>query len=179
MLSPLQERKISRMFDVLDVDRDGFLSPADTDRVVLRLAKQRNWTQGGPEHRALRQAYEPAVHALDPFRDSAGRVDLANYLRYHSGMLEVPHAYQQAIRGVADLVFDALDADDDGRVTETEMGQFFRAYSIEPELAPGAFRKIDADDDGKISKSELLDAVSQFYLSSDPDAPGNWLLGKF
>lgn len=179
MLSPLQDRKISRMFDVLDVDRDGFLSPADTDRVVGHLVAQRGWTEGGPEHRALREAYGPGVQALAPFRDPAGRVTHEAYLRYHQTMLNSPGAYQATIRRLAELVFEVLDSDGDGRVSEQELRNFYAAYSIDESLSPEAFHRLDMDGDGIVSKSEILDAVGQFYLSSDPEAPGNWLLGTF
>ena len=179
MLSPLQERKIARLFDVLDVDQDGFLSPADRDQVVLHMTKQRGWAEGGPEHRGLRESFEPRVQALAPYRDSAGRVDLAGYLRYHTAMFEDPETSRQTVQRLADLIFDVLDVDDDGLVSDKEMQKFYRAYSIDPALARNAFRKMDVDSDGRISKDEILEAVSEFYLSSDPASPGNWLLGTY
>ena len=121
MLSPLQERKIARLFDVLDVDQDGFLSVADTDQVVLHMSKQRGWSEGGPEHRALRESFEPRLKSLAPYRDSSGRVDLAGYLRYHTAELQTPEASQRTIQRLADLVFVVLDVDTDGLVSDKEM----------------------------------------------------------
>jgi hypothetical protein len=179
MLSPLQERKITRLFDVLDVDQDGFLSPADRDQVALHMTKQRGWAEGGPEHRALRESFEPRVQALEPYRDAGGKVDLAAYLRYHTAMFAAPDTSRQTVQRLADLVFAVLDVDADGMVSEKEMQKFYRAYSIDPALARRAFREIDRDSDGKVSRAEILDAVSEFYLSSDPQSAGNWLLGMY
>jgi Ca2+-binding EF-hand superfamily protein len=179
MLSPLQQRKIKRLFDVLDVDQDGFLSVADTDSVVLHMARQRGWTQDGPEHRELRASFDPRLQSLAPYRDSNGRVDLPAYLRYHTAMFETPETSRQTVQRLADLVFIVLDVDTDGMVTDKEMQKFYRAYSIDPALTRNAFRKMDGDSDGRISKDEILEAVEEFYLSSDPEAPGNWLLGMY
>jgi hypothetical protein len=179
MLSPLQERKIKRLFEVLDVDQDGFLSPADRDQVALLMIKQRGWPEDGPEHRALRESFEPRVQALEPYRDAAGRVDLAAYLRYHAAMFATPDTSRQTVQRLADLVFAVLDVDTDGLVNEKEMQKFYRAYSIDPALARRAFREIDRDSDGRVSRDEILNAVTEFYLSSDAQSPGNWLLGTY
>src|SRR6187401_3455324 len=98
MISPVQGKKISRMFEVLDVDRDGYLTLADRERVIHALLRERGWPQGGPEHQKLRQAYGPMSEAMDAFRDSAGRVDRGTYLSYHDAMLNAPGAYDATIR---------------------------------------------------------------------------------
>jgi hypothetical protein len=40
-----------------------------------------------------------------------------------------------------------------------------------------AFRRLDRDGSGKITKEEFRTAITEFYLSDDENAPGNWLLG--
>jgi Ca2+-binding EF-hand superfamily protein len=45
--------------------------------------------------------------------------------------------------------------------------------------AEKCFDKIDLNGDGYVSRSELVDLVGQFYLSSDPTAPGNLLFGRY
>jgi Ca2+-binding EF-hand superfamily protein len=143
------------------------------------MTKQRGWKEGGAEQRELRESFEPRVQALAPFRDAEGRVDLPSYLRYHAAALETPETSRQTVQRLADLVFLVLDVDEDGLVSDKELQKFYRAYSIDPALARNAFRKMDADSDGRISKAEILEAVAEFYLSSDPESPGNWLFGAY
>ena len=45
--------------------------------------------------------------------------------------------------------------------------------------ARNAFRYLDRDGDGYLDVAEIVKAVEEFYLSDDPDAPGNWLLGSY
>jgi Ca2+-binding EF-hand superfamily protein len=80
---------------------------------------------------------------------------------------------------VAGLIFDTFDLDGDQRVSLEEWREFFRCYSIDPAEADKCFHRYDLNGDGHVSRPELADLVRQFYLSSDPDAPGNYLFGTY
>lgn len=42
---------------------------------------------------------------------------------------------------------------------------------------PSNFARLDLDSDGYISKSELMELMDQWYSSTDPADPGNYLAG--
>ena len=42
-----------------------------------------------------------------------------------------------------------------------------------------AFQKLDDEDKGYLTRQEFLEAVTEFHLSDDPDARGNWLFGPY
>lgn len=177
MLSDLQKKKISRLFQVFDANGDGYVEAADAERVAKRIAEIRGWSEDSEEYRKVRALYGEGIQALESQFDDQGRVDLDGYLGFHDNILNIPGAYHQVVGQLADFVFNVLDGDGDGQISLPEVKEFYRAYSIDEELAPVAFDKLDVDGDGYLSESEIRDAVSQFYFSSDPDARGNWLLG--
>lgn len=179
MLSDLQKRKISRLFQVFDGNGDGYIEPSDAERVAKRIASIRGWSEDGERYEQLEQLYREGIDAIGPFLDDQGRADLDAYIRFHDQILNVPGLYQQAVGQLADFIFQVLDADGDGKISLEEVRQFYQAYAMDEDLAPKAFEKLDVDGDGFLSQSEIKDAVAQFYLSSDPDARGNWLLGTF
>jgi Ca2+-binding EF-hand superfamily protein len=53
----------------------------------------------------------------------------------------------------------------------------YDGLGIDPTHSSDAFRRLDRDGSGKISKEEFRAAITEFYLSDDENAPGNWLLG--
>lgn len=179
MLSDLQKRKVSRLFQIFDANGDGYIEPSDAERIAKRFASIRGWSEESDEYEELKQLYQEGIEAIDPFLDDDERADLDAYIRFHDQILNIPGAYQQAIGQLADFIFHVLDADSDGRIGVDEVRQFYQAYAIDEDLASEAFAKLDVDGDGFLSHDEIKDAVSQFYLSSDPDARGNWLLGTF
>lgn len=178
MLSELQKKKIMRQFEVFDADGNGYLEAADMDRIAERVASIRGWSKDSPSFAALHKLYEYGVEAAQPFMDDQGRVDRDAYLKFYDKTLNAPGAYNAVVGQLAEFLFTVLDADGDGQITQDEVRQFYEAYGIDVELAPEAFGKLDMNGDGHISKGEVTDAVAQFYFSSDPEAPGNWLLGK-
>ena len=41
-----------------------------------------------------------------------------------------------------------------------------------------AFVHLDTDGDGLLSAEEFIRATIEFWSSTDPDAPGNWWMGR-
>jgi Ca2+-binding EF-hand superfamily protein len=83
------------------------------------------------------------------------------------------------VQGIARAVFDILDEDNDGVISKDEYLKFFRSFRGNVEDGEIAFQKLDEDDKGYLTRKEFLDAVTEFHLSDDPDARGNWLFGPY
>ncbi|NEO66889.1 MAG: calcium-binding protein, partial [Moorea sp. SIO4G2] len=56
---------------------------------------------------------------------------------------------------------------------------FFKAYGIDDSQIEEIFGRFDQNNDGYIDKQEILDLVTEFYYSQDPEAPGNWIFGSY
>jgi hypothetical protein len=72
-----------------------------------------------------------------------------------------------------------FDQNDDKYITKAEYKDMFRVYGIDMKYLDMGFNKLDFNGDGQISKTELVQGFSDFFLSSDPDAPGNWIFGDW
>ena len=60
------------------------------------------------------------------------------------------------------------------------MKTYYRCYRITDETRMAeAILHTDLDGDGYITHDELVRLFDEFYRSSDPDAPGNWLFGPW
>jgi Ca2+-binding EF-hand superfamily protein len=71
------------------------------------------------------------------------------------------------------------DKDKDGRVSWTEFLGSAVIFGQTPAEAEEAFRHLDRDADGYLNTDEWLRNTEEFFMSDDPKAPGNWLLGPF
>ncbi|NER84314.1 MAG: hypothetical protein F6K42_33220 [Leptolyngbya sp. SIO1D8] len=80
---------------------------------------------------------------------------------------------------LASLIFDAIDADEDGYLDLSEWQRLFQVYGIPVIYAEAAFSRLDQNQDRQFSKSEVLPLVEEFYYSQAPDAPGNFIFGSF
>lgn len=173
MLSEIQKQKITKLFNVLDADGNGYFEVADLDRLAERLGEGRSAAQV----ETLRERYH-ALFESGKAHSQDGRLDLEGFIAQQDEILNTPGAYDGTIRSLTDFILELLDTDGDGKVTSAEMERFYRAYEMDQTQAGEVFSRLDTNGDGYISRSEMIDHVGDFFYSSDENAPGNVLFGK-
>jgi Ca2+-binding EF-hand superfamily protein len=179
MLTDVQKEKLAHLFKVMDSDQNGFVAWDDYQRLATNIASSRGWKAGSDQFEQLMGQYKFGWEQATPFADKKKGMDLERWYAYNDALLSTPGIYDALVRPAAHMIFDTFDVDGDQKVTVKEWREFFRAYSIDPAQADKCFGKYDLNGDGYVSRSELVDLVGQFYLSSDPGAPGNLLFGPY
>lgn len=181
MLSDLQKKKLGRLFAVLDSDHNGVLEKSDYTRVISNLAALHNWKSGSPEYSALEKLYLTIWENLRALADvdNDGQVTFSEFMDFYAQMLSSPEMYGEITIGIVELLFEAFDRNRDGQLSRNDFGEFFEAYGIDQGAAGEAYHKLDVVGRGQVTKDEVLERVKEFYFSSDPDAAGNWLFGRF
>lgn len=181
MLSDLQTKKLTRYFQVYDVDDDGRIDAADFERILenVRLLYGDDGTSGGAD--PLREAYmkfwDGLCRAADG--DGDGGVSLEEWLAYWQLTLGDDGRYREEVRELTDRLFTIFDLDEDGTIGAAEFIDFHGIFGLPVDLAETVFVELDADGDGMISREELIGASGDFFRSNDPDAPGNFLFGPY
>jgi hypothetical protein len=178
VLTDVQRQKLTHLFDVMDSDDDGFVEWEDYERIAKKISSQRNYQPGSAEYEGLMGQYRYGWQQAAPFADERG-MNLEKWLAYSDAMLTMPGIYDMLVRRTAGMIFDTFDQDGDQKVSVKEWREFFRCYSIDPAEADRCWEKYDLNGDGYVSRSEIVDLFGQFYLSSDPSAPGSYLFGRY
>lgn len=178
--SDLQTRKLNRLFDFHDTNRDGVLEQDDMLRIADRLADVKSLPKTSTEAESFRVAFAAEWQELEAAADTNQDklVSRNEWLAYMGKVLNAPGEYDRRIVPVADMIIALVDDDDDGRVTAENWDVFFRVYGIDTPAAE-IFPKIDRDGDGKVDREEILKALREYFYSSDPEAPGNWFYGRW
>jgi Ca2+-binding EF-hand superfamily protein len=76
-------------------------------------------------------------------------------------------------------IFDIIDQDGDGQITLPNYRRYFEAWGLDETLAELAFAKLDLSGDGHLSRHAFIQLCTNFYISDDPNVPGNWLFGPY
>jgi Ca2+-binding EF-hand superfamily protein len=176
----LQQRKFAEHFDLYDLDLDGYIEWSDYRTLAADLGNTLMAARRPADHRVLmdgfRNWWARLCHAADTDRD--GRISKDEYVAaMEAGLLGTMADVQTALN-IADGLLKALDTSGDGRLSPDEYARLFDAIEVDREVSVPAFHRLDRDHDGVIDTNEWRAAVIEFFLSADPDAPGNWLLGQ-
>ena len=178
MLTELQKRKWTRLFQVYDANRNGTLELADFEQHFHNIISLRNWKPGMPEYEAAKarvvENWEKMRQATDLNND--GKIELSEWLEYVERQLDSPSDYQEMLAFVG-RIFEILDLNGNGVVSLDEYKTFYRSWQLPEELAEEVFPKLDLNGDGVISKEEFFELAQQFHCSDDLEAPGNLLFG--
>lgn len=178
-LTPFQRRKIERLFETMDLNRDGMLERSDFRQRVDKLARLRGWDPDGPEYaRNLEFAIESwqGVREFADVDDDA-RISRDEFLRYASIFLDDREAVRAYARGDAQLLFDAMDVDADGHITLEEYRTWLGICGLDATAADAFFAHADLDEDGRMTRAEMSHAIEEYLISDDPSAGGNYLFG--
>lgn len=174
------ERKYAKRFEMLDVDGSGVVSRADFELLAERLVKGLGVTAGSPKAQRVRDSYLELWSALR--RTIGGGGDELARSDFIAGLMRMAGdraGFKRVIEPIARLNLSLCDVDGDGQLDEVEfitLLKLFNAGSVAE--ASDIFRRLDTSGDGYLSLTEILEALCDFYVSEDPDAPGNSLFGK-
>lgn len=180
MLSQLRQRKLIRLFQILDRNHDGVLSPQDFNQAIHEITKMRDWKWGTPEYEELYFFWTGFSNRLQVWsdRNGDGKITPAEWLWYLEQMLDnfEAHYVKEAL---INITLKAMDFSDDGKAGFDEFKQLYQIYEIDAQEAKQIFMKLDLNGDGYLTKNELTSLLNDFLYSEDADSPGNWLWGNF
>jgi Ca2+-binding EF-hand superfamily protein len=180
-MTELQRAKQVHYFNVLDYNGDGVLEKQDFVNVADRLSEMRGYEEDSSKRTAVRQEILRMwtnARALSG-KEGKAQITLDDWLAHEQKVLDSSVLIHSYVQGIARAIFDILDGDNDGVISEQEYLQFFRSFRGDVDDGELAFQKLDQKDQGYLTRQQFLDAVTEFHLSDDPDAPGNWLFGPY
>lgn len=180
--SEMLAAKINYGFDHLDVDGDGALTEQDHILMGQRVAATLGRDQGSDAERQIIDAYVRIWRDLHlPHIPGGGtEISKAQFLASTSTLAADPAAARSTVGALAEAFLAIADIDGDGQVSPAEFRAFLTGHF--PGLTEAdnaeAFTHLDVDGDGYLSAAEFVNATIEYWSSSNPDAPGNWWMGR-
>jgi len=176
MASAFQERKLKVMFAAFDADSDGYLREEDFTALVTRWSRLPGVGHGTELRTRVETLLMGWWAALLETGDANGdgAVDMAELL----ALVDQLPAMVADVTATADTVFDAVDANGDGRISPEEHRRLVETWNGRPVDMTGVFQRLDLNGDGHLSRDEFALLWRQFWISDNPADPGNWLCGR-
>jgi Ca2+-binding EF-hand superfamily protein len=181
MANIIQQRKLDKAFNHLDVDRNGYVEEQDLTQLGVRLLVNFGVGVDDPRARKIAEGFGTFWTALADGLDANADGRLSPQ-EYRDGMLagfgQPDGAFDRHFRPGAMAVLELADTDGDGYVDRDEFANMQHAFGTTREESDFAFDRLDRDGDGRLSLDEMIEAVQEFYVGADEDAVGTWFFGR-
>jgi hypothetical protein len=178
------DRKFKPLFSLLDTDQDGAINLNDILRPAEKARQQLGWATGDARYLKLVQTLKAGWTQSLQLQDIDHNGSLS-YQEYLSLFLRL--GLEWSINGVlpawavelSNNLQSALDFNGDGAFTADEYAIYLRSIGSDAD-AQSVFAKLDINKNGKLTADEVQVLAKQLAGSTDPAAPGNYLLtGKY
>ncbi|QNP61520.1 EF-hand domain-containing protein [Streptomyces genisteinicus] len=175
MASGFQWAKIQAMFDAFDVDGSGYLEERDFEALAARWGSLPRVAEGSE----LASRVEAVImgwwyllaEAAGPQRPA--RIDMTGLM----AMVDRLPAMREDVAATADTIFDAVDENGDGRISRAEHQRLIDTWHGRATATGDVFDRLDEDGDGYLERPRFAVLWTQFWISDDPDEPGNAVCG--
>jgi Ca2+-binding EF-hand superfamily protein len=177
-MTPLQKQKLLHFFHVLDHDGNGILEEEDFTLIGDNISDRIGLSKTASERLVLKvKAYGLFLQILHDIGKEEALLTPEEWLEFFEHFVLVKS--NNYIHQTSNYVFALFDQDGDGYIDEREYQDMFKAYDLYTAHTKKAFDLLDLNGDGKLSHQEMVKAFSEFFLSNDPNAPGNWIFGDW
>jgi Ca2+-binding EF-hand superfamily protein len=178
MSTDLQDKKFHYVFRWFDQNADGYLTQDDMENVT-KLFHSMAEESDEKNKELLKNAFMNWWKLLyEARKDKASeKIDEEEFIRIMHDVVIAPGNFEVVIVYMVDGLIGVLDLDHNGSLSLEEYLGMYKALGLPSTTASEAFKKLDLDGNGEISHEEFNTALHEYYLSNDPKAPGNWLLG--
>jgi Ca2+-binding EF-hand superfamily protein len=178
MPGDVKNQKFHIIFDWFDQGKDGYLDGEDFQQMAALFSSLPSGER--PENQqALQDAFakwwQVIVDSGDT--DADGRIGRDEFITVMKTSVTAPANFETAVLAIADAFMRIVDTGGDGSLSFDDYVRMYTGLGIDPRHSSEAFKRLDRDGDNMLGYDEFRTAITEFYLSEDPDAPGNWLLG--
>ncbi|MSP13429.1 MAG: hypothetical protein EXR62_10805 [Chloroflexi bacterium] len=181
MLSEIRKRKIKRLIDSYDFDGNGYVEKGDFEQLFQRLATNLGLAPGSQEYHKMHgitMAGWDGVKEMADFNHD-DKVTYEEYFQAVDAVTANRDIFARLALGITDSSFSMQDTNGDGQISGEESIAYTSSYNMTKADAATAFAHLDRNGDGFITRDEMLENVTDFFLSEDQNSPGNWLMGPF
>lgn len=183
LVGDLRRRKLAKLFDVIDTDRNGAIAVGDYEALGQRLAEVAGSHKTAPQVAEMRETFKLIWDEFQASADTDGDGQVNSEEFAASILVPVATDPGRVVRFIGltcNLLFGVADSDHNGRISKAEHVRFGReALGLTDSEATTSFNKLDFWKRGYLTMDAYIVAFTEFLTSPLEFALGNWLLGNF
>jgi tellurite resistance protein TerC len=175
-----QRAILSRRFAVLDANGDGTWQLADYEQQARALCAACGRAPDSAPGQAVAAGQRSLFSALLAHMDADGDQQISpdEFAAAVGRPVQDQSRFDAAVAEAARSLIQAADHDRTGVLSPAGYARLAAAYGASARQAGRAFARLDLDRNGVLDAAELTEAITQFFTSPDPGAPGNLAFGR-
>lgn len=183
LLGDLRRRKLGKLFDIIDTDKDGAIGVSDYEALGQRLAEHAGTHMNETQIAEMRETFKMIWNEFQSGADKNGngKVDKDEFIN----SLLIPQVTEPAkivryIGLTCNLLFGLADADRNGRISKQEhMNLGTKVLRLSEAEAQTSFSKLDFWKKDYLTIDAYIVAYTEFITSPLSISAGNYLFGNF
>jgi Ca2+-binding EF-hand superfamily protein len=172
MATDFQRLKVANVFNAMDINGDGFLEEQDFRGLAERWTAVRG-SDDDDQISSVMLGWWQALSSADQNRDN--KVTLEEVML----LVDQLPGMQDAVVATANAMFDAIDANGDGRISSEEYKQVVTGWMGYEAETGDIFPQLDLNSDGYISRDEFAELWFGFWAGADESSPSKYVFGVF
>ena len=175
-----EQAVLERRFAVIDTDGNGVWQRDDYEQLTRRLCGTFGHAIDSATGQAVASAQRVLFDALLRHMDANGDQEITpdEFAAAIGRTIDDQPGFDGAVRTAGDSLIQVADRDRNGVLDAGEYTQLAAVYGASAEQAGQAFSRLDLDHNGVLDTQEFALAITEFFASRDPAAPGNLAFGR-
>ena len=182
MLSEIQQKKINHLFQILDTNKNGSLQLDDFTHVSEKIIKCLKIEIGSRKGKLIEtKANRLFIQLLIDTHQSELSISLRDWMKFFEKEIlsEKQGSLDGYIHRTTFHIFSLFDLNADNKISMEEYANMWSIYGIPKGECTEIFNLLDENGDSVISSQEIINGLNDFFISSDPNAPGNFIFGHW
>lgn len=177
--SPLVRAKLTRFFDLFDLDGDQRVTDREyaraADRICAAFGVAPESGTGARVHGAFTDFW--AGLCREAGVADGGELDRDRYVAALARLTTDTAGYERNVLPAIAAILAAADQDRDAVLNVDELRALLTALRVDTADIHAVSLRLDTNNDGVLSLDELDEAFCDYFTSDEPGAPGNLLFG--
>lgn len=175
MLTPFQTQKLTALFNLYDLNKNGIVEKTDYELIIQNLSEALNYPLDSDGYKLLYKTNMTVWEFIEGLadEDTDKQVTITEFLEAYNHLLNDKALFNQMMIGFSAAFITLADQDGDGKLTEDEFVAYAKGFKISIDKAKAVFHSQDRDNNGYLTNNELQKSVNEFFYSEDRNAPGN------
>ncbi|KAH9632374.1 hypothetical protein HF086_011874 [Spodoptera exigua] len=181
MVSDFRKKKLLHVFNAFfDTNRSGAVDKKDFELAIKKITELRGYKPGDAKYKQVEDTLLKIWDGLQSRADANndGEISQDEWIEMWDQFAKNPAAAAEWQNLYCKFIFELEDASNDGAIDVEEFSSVYVSFGLDKQESVEAFHKM-AKGKQTVSFAEFQQLWTEYFVTEDQDAPGNFIFGCY